>query len=107
MPEHPEPETLERQLAARLETLNSIHELNETVNRASSTDVIFEEALHALQRAVKADRASILLCDAEGVMQFTAWHGLSEGYRNAAAGHSPWTAETKNAEPVLVPDVTK
>ncbi len=96
-----------QQLSERLNTLSCIYQLSETVNRAPSVDVIFESALDALQGAIKADRASILLFDDQGIMQFTAWRGLSDSYRAAAAGHSPWTREARNPQPLLVPDVTK
>jgi PAS domain S-box-containing protein len=38
-------------------------------------------------------------------MRFVAWEGLSEGYRQAVEGHSPWTRETEDPQPVLVEDV--
>jgi PAS domain S-box-containing protein len=97
----------EQELAQRLNTLSSIYKLSDTVNRATSINVIYEQALDALQRAVGADRSSILLFDANGVMQFKAWRGLSDAYRASTTGHSPWTVETKDPQPVLVPDVEK
>lgn len=97
----------ELELARRLNTLSAIYTLSDTVNRTTSIDVIYEHALDALERAVAADRASILLFDSNGVMQFKAWRGLSDSYRAAATGHSPWTVETRDPQPVLVPDVEK
>ena len=52
-------------------------------------------------------RASILLFDAGGVMRFTAWRGLSDAYRQAVEGHSPWTPDAVEPQPIVVPDVTK
>jgi signal transduction histidine kinase len=43
--------------------------------------------------------------DAEGVMRFRAWRRLSEKYRRAVEGHSPWSRHAVAPEPVLVPDV--
>src|SRR5262245_42246418 len=40
-------------------------------------------------------------------MRFSAWRGLSESYRHAVEGHTPWTPGTRLAEPVVVPDVAK
>lgn len=51
------------------------------------------------------DRVSILLFDLAGVMRFKAWRGLSEDYRKAAEGHSPWKQTAQDPQPVLVPDV--
>ena len=38
-------------------------------------------------------------------MRFKAWHGLSDGYRNAVEGHSPWAAEARGVRPMAVEDV--
>lgn len=40
------------------------------------------------------------LDDALGVSR-----GLSEDYRRAVEGHTPWTPSTPDPEPILVPDV--
>lgn len=93
------------QLNERLETLSAIDSLTETLNQTNSIEAIYEAALTALEKAVSANRASILLCDEQGIMQFVSWHGLSESYRKATTGHSPWTAETQNPQPIFVPDV--
>jgi signal transduction histidine kinase len=39
-------------------------------------------------------------------MKFRAWRGLSEEYRRAVEGHSPWTRDVQNPEPIVVADVT-
>jgi len=51
-----------------------------------------------------AHRASILLFDKEKVMRFVAWRGLSEKYRKAVEGHSPWKSDAKNPKPVCIND---
>lgn len=51
-------------------------------------------------------RASILLFDDDRVMRFKAWRGLSAEYRRAVEGHTPWTPESPDPEPILVEDVT-
>ena len=50
-------------------------------------------------------RASILLFDKEKVMRFVAWRGLSERYRKAVEGHSPWKPDAKSPKPVCINDV--
>jgi PAS domain S-box-containing protein len=51
------------------------------------------------------ERSSVLLFDEEGVMRFRAWRDLSDGYRRAVEGHSPWSPDTRDATPVLVEDI--
>ena len=38
-------------------------------------------------------------------MRFVAWAGLSEGYRRAVDGHSPWTRDVKDPQPICIADV--
>ena len=52
-----------------------------------------------------ADRASVLIFDADDVMRFKAWSGLSDEYRAAVAGHTPWRRGAADAQPIAVPDV--
>src|SRR6187431_2624370 len=52
-------------------------------------------------------RASILLFDPDGVMRFKAYRGLSGDYRAAVQGHSPWTPDSVDPAPLLVPDVSR
>ena len=37
-------------------------------------------------------------------MQFVAWRGLSEAYRNAVTGYSPWNPSIRDPEPIFVND---
>jgi signal transduction histidine kinase/ActR/RegA family two-component response regulator len=85
--------------------LEALCRLVEGVSRASSAEAIYDEALQALGAAVAPDRASVLVYDEHGVMRFRAWRGLSEAYRRAVEGHSPWPRDVMDPQPVLVPDV--
>jgi PAS domain S-box-containing protein len=87
--------------------LQLIHQLTLAVVQANELTVIYEEALRGLQEVVGADRAAVLLFDDGGVMQFVAWRGLSNDYRAAAAGHSPWTPDAADPQPLLVSDVAR
>ncbi len=40
-------------------------------------------------------------------MRFTAHRGLSTTYRSAVEGHSPWTPDTPDAQPLVVADVRR
>ena len=81
--------------------------LTNAISRTDRLEEIYEASLDALERGLGVEKASILLFDSDGVMRFEAWRGLSEGYRSAVEGHTPWTPGTKGANPLIVPDVTK
>jgi PAS domain S-box-containing protein len=83
----------------------ALFELVARVNRAEALPEIYDAALDAMQRCIDADRAAILLCDAAGVMRFTASRHLSETYRSAVEGHSPWQASDTNPQPVWIDDL--
>lgn len=89
----------------QLDQLQAIYQLSDAVAQASSIDAVFQAALDTLLRTTHADRASILLYDADGVMRFKAWRGLSDHYRQHTEGHSPWPPGTVEPQPVLVEDV--
>jgi signal transduction histidine kinase len=69
-------------------------------------ETVFEAALTSIETALGAERAAILTFDSNDVMRFVAWHKLSDAYRRAVEGHSPWPRDAKTPEPVLVPDVS-
>jgi len=79
--------------------------LTEAVNRAATLEDVYGPALDAVTGAFAVDRAAILLLDADGVMRFKAWRGLSDAYRGAVEGHSPWPADAAYPQPVVVADV--
>lgn len=72
---------------------------------AERVEQIFEACLDAIEQALGTPRSSILAFDSDGVMRFKAWRGLSDEYRRAVEGHSPWSRDARDPEPVLVPDV--
>ena len=92
----------ERDSRARAELL---YRLAAAVIGAGRVDEIFAAALDAILPALKTDRASVLVYDGEGVMRFRAWRGLSDAYRRKVEGHSPWSRDARDPQPVLVPDV--
>jgi len=86
-----------------LAELRALHALAEAINRCTCLDPVYPEALQALRWTTGADRAAVLLFDAGGTMRFVASDGLSDDYRKAVEGHSPWAANETNAQPILVP----
>jgi PAS domain S-box-containing protein len=97
----------EQELRRGYERLDILYRVTEAVGRADALEEIYAETLGGLERAVGARRSSILLLDGDGVMRFVAWRGVSAEYRAAVDGHSPWTRETVDPRPVLIPDVAR
>jgi PAS domain S-box-containing protein len=73
--------------------------------RPETLNDVYEAALDTITCALGCSRASILLFDDAGIMRFTAWRGLSSAYRRAVEGHSPWTRDVKDPQPVCIQDI--
>ena len=95
-------EALERR---RRDDLLAMYLLSNAVSNAESIEQVYADAMDSLLQMLKADRVAILLLDADGVMRFKAWRGLSDGYRQAAEGYSPWPADAVDPRPVLIDNV--
>ncbi len=91
----------ERNSRAQAELL---YEFAQAVVVAERVDQVFEVALNVIERVMATERAAILIRDDHGVMRFRAWRGLSDAYRSAVEGHSPWSDAAPTFEPILVPD---
>lgn len=83
----------------------ALYQLTDRLHRTNSLEDVFNAAFDAILGALQCDRASILLFDDKDVMHFVAWRGLSDGYRKATDGHSPWKVDEKNPELIRVNDV--
>jgi PAS domain S-box-containing protein len=79
--------------------------LTRAISRARGVEEIYEIALDALQDGLGVSRSSVLLFDPDGVMRFKAHRRLSETYRQAVEGHTPWTPDSPDPEPIVVGDV--
>lgn len=96
---------VENSLRLQFENLNILYRITATLSRSEKLEDIYSIALTSIKIALAAERASILLFDTDGVLRFKAWDGLSDEYRQATQGHSPWTRDTLDPHPLLVPDV--
>ena len=85
----------------------ALFEFTDQLFRASSVEDVYAAGLDAIQRALGCNRASILLFDDTGSMQFVAWRELSDAYRQAVAGHSPWSRDTRDPQPISIADIDK
>jgi PAS domain S-box-containing protein len=79
--------------------------LARAIGQTRTVDDIYTTALDALADALGVERSSILLFDPDGVMRFKASRGISERYRAAVEGHTPWSPGTRGAVPIVVQDV--
>ncbi len=95
----------EEELIARSRQQSLLYVLANAVNRAEGLADLYEKALDAIVKSVNADRASILLFDEGGVMRFKAWRGLSDGYRRTVEGHSPWSPNTMDPQPIMIENI--
>jgi PAS domain S-box-containing protein len=95
----------EQALARRRDEQAALFEFSRQLQDVDSAQQLYDIALDTILRAVGCRRASILLFDESDVMRFVAWRGLSETYRRAVEGHSPWTREEKNPQPIYFENV--
>ena len=84
---------------------NALYRFTDRLFRAQSLQDVCDAALDAIGGALGCERASILTFDDSGVMRFIAWRGLADNYRRAVEGHSPWSRDTKDPQPICLPDV--
>jgi len=96
----------ELSLAESLRQQKLLYEFLGRLYLAESLDELYGAALDAILSGLRCARAAILLLDPSNVMRFVAWRGLSEPYRRAVEGHSPWSPDEMNPQPVCIPDIS-
>jgi PAS domain S-box-containing protein len=94
-------------VARRADEQAALYRFTNRLYRAESLKDIYAAALDAIVDAMHCRRASILRCDTDGMMRLVAWRGLSEDYRRATTGHSPWSLDDANPEPVCIADLDR
>lgn len=82
-----------------------LYRFTDRLFRAQTLQEIYEAGLDAICDGLTSSRASILRFDTDGIMRFVAWRGLSERYRGAVEGHSPWKPWERDADPIFVSDI--
>lgn len=95
----------EKVLAAHARRQKALFDLADQLHRSQSLENVYTAGLDAICAALECDRASILLFDESKVMHLVAWRGLSDAYRHATGGHSPWKFGDDNPVPVCIDDV--
>ena len=97
----------EQRLQHHFRQLESLYRMTAAVSRAVPLERILEEGMDCLQGALGAHRTAVLLFDSDDVMHFKASRGLSDAYRRAVEGSSPWQRHTPNAHPFGIDDVER
>ncbi len=92
----------EKEQRARAE-IELLYALTSDVAVADDLEAVYDIALNTVMFGTASDRAAILLID-DGKMRFKAWRGLSDAYRAAIDGHSPWVLDDKHPVPIGVED---
>lgn len=89
-----------RQQAALYEFVRRRHD-------AAPLREIYRAAIDAIVATLNCDRASVLLFDANKLMRFVAWRGLSQPYRKEVEGHSPWKPSERNPQPIRIENIAR
>ncbi|MGD9922641.1 MAG: sensor histidine kinase [Pseudorhodoplanes sp.] len=92
-------------LARRAREQEALFRFTDRLYRAGSLADSCDAALDAIFGTLECKAASILQFDGNGVMRFVAWRNLSDAYREAVDGHSPWTQGEPDPEPVFIADI--
>jgi PAS domain S-box-containing protein len=95
----------EQMLAKQAEEQAALYQFTNRLLRADSLAAVYDAALQAILGALHCSRASIQRFDRDGVMRFVASHGLSDRYRAAVEGLSPWSRRAVNPEPICINDI--
>ncbi len=98
-------DTADGSLARRAREQEALFRFTDRLYRASSLSDTYEAALTAIADTLECKAASILRFDRDGVLRFVAWRDLSDSYREAVDGHSPWTQGQTAPEPIFIADI--
>lgn len=94
----------EQERARRAEEQSALYRFTDRLYRTPSREEACQAAIEAIGTALGCPRAAVLLFDGAGVMRFVAWRELSERYRQAVEGHSPWRPGEPEAQPICIAD---
>ncbi|OYW30894.1 MAG: hypothetical protein B7Z47_02745, partial [Chthoniobacter sp. 12-60-6] len=92
----------EQTLARRVQEQTALYQFTDRLHHAASLTEIYQAALECIFTALHCQRAAVLLADETGRMRFVSWRGLSETYRHAVEGHSPWSPNDPDAQPICI-----
>jgi len=93
----------EESLQARLRS-DQLYRFAQAVMNAATLEEVLDAALDAIEAALGTRRAAVLTYGGGEVMRFRRWRSLSDEYRAAVEGHSPWKPDALAPQAVLVAD---
>ncbi len=82
------------------EQFQQLYQILEALNRAETSQEVYDIAVESIPSLLKADSAAVLLFDEKGVPRFVAARGLSAAYQQKVEGHSPWSPKAIHAKPL-------
>ena len=85
--------------------LELLLDLTAAISQAKEPSEIYRAVAQGLVDSLSADRAAIMIFDPDDVLRFKETVGLSEEYRAAVEGHTPWRRGAVDAQPIVVSDV--
>ena len=92
-------------IVRRMEELHALYKFTDILSRVEDIEQIYTAALEVICSTLECSKASVLLFDADNVMRFAASRGLSQQYRDAVEGHSPWSATDRDPQPICISNV--
>jgi len=90
---------------SKVRQLELLLDLAATISQAKGPHEIYRAAVQGLGYFLSVDRAAVQIFDPDGVLRFKASVGLSEEYRAAVEGCTPWRRGAVEARPIVVSDV--
>jgi PAS domain S-box-containing protein len=90
---------------SELRQLELLLDLAAVISQAKEPGEVYHAAAHGLVDSLSADRAAVRIFDPDDVLRFKASVGLSEEFRSAVIGHTPWRRGAVDAQPIAVFDV--
>ncbi|NRP87311.1 Blue-light-activated histidine kinase 1 [Ensifer adhaerens] len=94
-------------LLRHVEEQSALYEFTDGLQRAATLDDVYQLALSVIGRALRCDRSAVLLFSETGELNFVASRRLSPAYQSAVAGHSPWSLQSTNPEPITIEDIER
>lgn len=94
-------------LIRRADVQEAMRRFTERLYRAGKVADAYDAALDAIADVLGSKRAAVLVFDDAGIARFVASRGLSDGYRQAVEGHSPWKPGEKDPAAIFVEDIDR
>ena len=95
----------QRQERQPLDQLALLYTMADHIQRARHVDLIYQDAVDGLRRALAVDRSALLVVDPDGQMRSRAWSGFSEDSRARLEADSPWPRFERDPRPIVIADL--